>query len=73
MSLIKKVDVKRHFAERRLRERQQHGAVSQPDATGFSGEETGRSETAVGEPPAQPAVPDPGISSAQIPGDPARV
>jgi hypothetical protein len=42
MSLIKKADVKSHFAARRLKELHSRGPVSQPDATGFSGEESGR-------------------------------
>ena len=42
MPLIKKRDVKNYFAARRHSGIHLHRPASQPDATGFSGEQTGR-------------------------------
>jgi hypothetical protein len=44
MALIKKRDVKDYFASRRQNGIHLHRPVSQPDATGFSGEQAGRGD-----------------------------
>jgi hypothetical protein len=45
MALIKKRDVKDYFASRRQNGIHLHRPVSQPDATGFSGEQAGRGDS----------------------------
>jgi hypothetical protein len=45
MPLIKKRDVKNYFAARRHSGIHLHRPASQPDATGFSGEQSGRADS----------------------------
>jgi len=45
MALIKKRDVKNYFASRRQNGIHLHRPASQPDATGFSGEQAGRGDS----------------------------
>ena len=59
MPLIKKRDVKNYFAARRHSGIHLHRPASQPDATGFSGEQSGRVDS------------NPGDSIAKTPSQPS--
>src|SRR5580700_514214 len=59
MPLIKKRDVKNYFAARRHSGTHLHRPASQPDATGFSGEQSGRVDS------------NPGDSIAKTPSQPS--
>jgi hypothetical protein len=49
VTVIKKIDVQNHRATHNRNGRHLYRPVSQPDATGFSGEQSGRAESRTGD------------------------
>ena len=66
MSLIKKSDVKNHLSSRYRRGIHLAPRASQPDATGFSGKQSGRADPVTGDVTEQP-LPQPGIAVPLVP------
>ena len=66
MSLTKKSDVKNHLSSRYRRGIHLTPRANLPDATGFSGEQSDRAESATGDVTEQP-LPQPGIAVPVVP------
>lgn len=58
MTLIKKSDVKNHLSTHARNGQRLHQSLSQPDATGFSGEESTRSDSNPSQATEKSIVPD---------------